>query len=108
MMTSRDTLDDSSSASGSEADDLEDASAWKGISQKSEPPAIVFENSGGRGKKRFSLDYQQRVQERSSQQGRGTARMATADNRHSVVPNIPERSTSKRYRSVHLFLTNNS
>ena len=100
-MTSRDHLGDVDNDSSE--DDQDDQTWWgPGASEDSEPPAIVLNKPREVAHQRNSLGFQRGLFYRTSQQDTPlVANMATADNRHSMVPEIPERATNaKRYRLV--------
>ena len=104
IMTSRDHLGDSDSSEDEERGQ-DDLTWWgAGISEDSEPPAIVLDEPREVAQQRNSLGSKQGLFYRTSQRDAPlVANMATADNRHSMVPEIPERTTStisKRYRLV--------
>ena len=80
-MTSRDPFDDSLEGQ----DHHEELSSWR--------QGLLPDN-----KHRRTLGSEREA----SRQYRSpmSARMATADNRHSLAPDVPERTTSKRFRLV--------
>ena len=100
-MTSRDHLGDSDS---SEDEDWgqNDLTWWgAGISEGSEPPAVELDEPREVTQERDGLQSKRGRYYRTSQRDASlVANMATADNRHSMVPEIPERTTNKRYRLV--------
>lgn len=99
-MTSRDHFEDSGT-SEDEGQYKEDQSSWRGILETSEPPAIVLEKPiEVTAQQRHSLGSKQGLFKHSSQEeARLVAGMATADNRHSLVPEIPERTTGTNPRN---------
>ena len=102
-MTSRDHLGDSNSTSSEDEDRGQDDLTWwgaPGVSEDSEPPAIVLDEHREAPQQRNGLGSQRGQFYRTSQRDAPlVANMATADNRHStMVPEVPERTTNKRYR----------
>ena len=90
VMMSRDQFDDSSSL---ETQDHEDLSTWQ---QGRAPPGIPSRSENPTENHGRTLGVVRGVS--SQYRSPMKAGMATADNRHSLAPDVPERTTSKRFR----------
>lgn len=100
LIASRDQSSDDDD--GTSCGDHEDLTAWQEeaddsvATERRGPPNIVFKRPG-EGRHTFNSGYRVVSNLTSHHRYPPSATMATADNRPSLVPDVPER-TSKRYR----------